>query len=403
MSEPYRYGYGEPYRLEPSPLYARLRSQQPVARIAAPHGEQAWLITQHESVRAVLRDPRFSRAAAVEIRGRLPRSNAIVTPVNPMSALDPPEHSSVRRLMAKAFTQAEVDRLQPRAERIVAELIDDMIAAGPPADLDEVFSRQYPYMLVSEMFGVPWTDYLRFLEWATPVLVPSSHTKEQIAAAEAQLREYVTALAARNLEHSGDDLLASLLAEVRGGDNAAFSEDDLIFLVVGLLMNNSVAVLLTSSMYALLTHPDELSWLRAHMSQLRQAVEELLRYAPLGADVPSGAQGHARVATEDVELDGVTIRAGDIVLPSITSANRDEHVFADADRLDLARAPNPHLAFGYGTHHCTGAALTRMMLSISIAALLTRLPSLRLAVPVEEVPWNLGMPVRGPAKLPVRW
>lgn len=402
MSEPYPYGYGEPYRLEPSPLYAQLRVQRPVARVATPHGEQAWLVTQHESVRAVLRDPRFSRAAAVQIRERLPRSNAIVTPVNPMSALDPPEHSGIRRLLAKAFTQAEVDRLRPRAERIIAELIDDMVAAGPPADLDEVFSRRYPYMLVSEMFGVPWSDYVQFLEWATPVLVPSSHTKEQIAASETQLREYVSALAARNLERSGNDLLASLLAEVRTGQYA-FTEDDLIFLVVGLLMNNSVAVLLTSSMYALLTHPEQLSWLRAHMSELPQAVEELLRYAPLGSDVPSGAQGHARVATADVELDGVTIRAGDVVLPSITSANRDEQVFAEPDRLDLARTPNPHLAFGYGTHHCTGAALTRMMLPVSIAALLTRLPSLRLAVPEDEVPWNLGMPVRGPAKLPVRW
>ena len=174
-------------------------------------------------------------------------------------------------------------------------------------------------------------------------------------------------------------------------------------MAVALLVNDSVANQIGSCLYLLFTEPEQLAWLRAHMSLVEEAVEELLRFAPLSPDLPAGGQGHVRMAMEDVELDGVLIRAGEFVLPSLTSANRDEEIFADAHKLDLTRTTNRHIAFGYGTHRCPGEKVGRMEMQVAIGSLLTRFPNLRLAVPVDEVPWKTGMASRGPTRLLAEW
>jgi cytochrome P450 len=179
-------------------------------------------------------------------------------------------------------------------------------------------------------------------------------------------------------------------------DEQQVTEEESINIVVGLLLNKSIAIQIGSCLYLLLTHPDQLAWLRANMSQVPQAVEELLRFAPLATYAPVGAQGHIRMATENIELDEVLIRAGDFVLPSIVSANQDERVFADAHKLDLTRASNRHIVFGHGTHRCPGEKMARMEMQVAVGSLLTRFPNLRLAVPVDEVPWKMDRLSRGP-------
>jgi len=401
MRKTYRYGFDAPYRLEPTPLYGMLRSEDPVARVTPPYGEEAWLVTRHESVKTVMKDPRFSRAAVVASGERTPRVTEFVAPTNPISAVDPPEHTRIRKLISGVFTRLAVEQRRPRARQITGELIDEMIAAGPPRDVISAFAAPFQTLIVGEIFGVPRSDRLQFREWSAPVMSQWSCTKQQIDAAYAQMREYLASLIAQKREQPGDDLMSMLVLSYV--DQQQITEREAINLAISLLVNDSVVNQLASGLYLLLTHPDQLAWLRANMSRVPDAVEELLRFAPLTADIPIGGQGHVRMAMEDIELDGVHIRAGEFVVPSINSANRDERVFDEPHRLDLTRASNPHIVFGHGTHHCVGEKLARMEMQVAVESLLTRFPNLALAVPVDEVPWKKGTVTRGPAALQVTW
>ena len=401
MRKIYRYGFDAPYRLDPTPLYGMLRSEEPVARVTPPYGEEAWLVTRHESVKTVMKDPRFSRAAVVASGERTPRVTEFVPPANPISATDPPEHTRLRKLISGVLTRLAVEQRRPRAQQIAGELIDEMIAIGPPLDVISAFAVPFQTLIMGEIFGVPQSDRLQFREWTIPVVSQWSCTKQQVDAAYARMREYLGSLIARKREQPGDDLMSTLvLSHV---DQQQITESEVINLAISLLVNDSVVNQLGSSLYLLLTHPDQLGWLRANMPQVPEAVEELLRFAPLTADIPIGGQGHVRMAMEDIELDGVHIRAGEFVMPSINSANRDERVFVDPHKLDLTRTSNPHIAFGIGPHHCLGEKLGRMEMQVAVDSLLTRFPNLALAVSVDEVPWKIGMSSRGPAALPVTW
>jgi nocardicin N-oxygenase len=401
MRRVYDYGHDEPYRLDPTPLYAKLRSQEPVARVSTPYGDAGWLVTRYESVKTVLHDPSFSRAAAVEQGDRLPRASAHVPKVNPMSATDPPEHSRLRQLVSGAFTKHKAQQHRARTEEIANELIDELVSAGPPADLNHGFAKRFPILSLAEILGMPRSECIQVKEWTTPIVTRRGHTAAEISTAHARLEEYLTALLARRRAHPEDDFISTLVQSQQR--KSRYTDDELVFLVASLLINDSVASHLGSALYLLLTHPEQLAWLRENPHHMPHAVEELLRFTPQSPDIPSAGQGHVRYAVEDIEIDGVKIRAGEWVLPSIISANRDERVFPDADRLDLTRTRNRHIAFGFGTHHCPGAALTRMQLQVAFTTVLTRFPHLALALPADEVPWKTGHVTRGPEKLPVTW
>jgi cytochrome P450 len=317
-----------------------------------------------------------------------------------MSALDPPEQTRLRKLIAAAFTKGQAELRRPRAQQIADELLDGIIAAGPPVDIIDAFAIRFPVMLMGEVIGVPQSDRIQFRDWAVPVLSHTGYTKQQVDEVYVQLRGYIASLVARKREQLTDDLL-STFARAQAAER--LTEQEVVNMAVALLVNDSVANQIGSCLYVLFTHPDQLAWLRANMSRIPEAVEELLRFTPLAPDLPAGGQGHVRMAMEDVEIDGVLIRAGEFVLPSITSANRDEQVFAEAHKLDLTRTRNPHIAFGHGTHRCPGEKMGRMEMQVAMGSLLTRFPNLRLAVPVDDVPWKTGMVSRGPTKLLVEW
>jgi cytochrome P450 len=400
MSNAHRYGFDDTDRDDTTPLYAKLRSDEPVARVCTPYGDDGWLVTRYESVKAVLHNASFSRAAVIEIHERLPRSSVHVPKVNLLSRYDLPEHSRFRQLVSGAFTKRKAEQYRPRTEEIANELIDELVATGPPADLIHGFAKRLPILSLAEILGIPPSDSTRVKEWAAPIVTRRGHTEAEIAAAHAQLEEYLTALMARRREHPEDDFITSLVQERK----RRHTEHELVLLVASLLINDSVAAHLALHLYLLLIHPEQLAWLREHMNRVPQAVEELLRFAPVFQDAPNAGQGNIRRAKEDVELDGVTIQAGEWVLPSITSANRDERVFPGAERLDITRTTSrKHVSFGFGTHHCPAAPLSRMQLQVAVTAVLTRLPDLALAVPVDELPWKAGQVTRGPEKLPVRW
>jgi nocardicin N-oxygenase len=255
-------------------------------------------------------------------------------------------------------------------------------------------------MMICEMLGVPYDDRGKF--GGLPRMIMSATAGAQANQAGTDLLEYLRGLIIERRARPTVDMISAL---VQACDNdGQITEDELVALAENLLVGSyeTTANEMANFLFILLSRPDQLAWLRQDLSRVPAAVEELLRFVPLAAGAP-GAGGHARIATADVELDGVTIRAGDAVLPSIVSANRDERVFAQPDQLDLTRRSNPHVAFGHGIHHCVGAQLARMELQATLAGLLSRFPALRLAVPPDEVPWKIGFIQRGPAELLAEW
>lgn len=394
-SEPRSYPFSEPDRLHLDPLYARLRAEEPLIRVRLAYGEDAWLATRYQDVRTVLGDPRFSRAAALE---RDEPRNRPEPGTGGLLSMDPPEHTRLRKLVAKAFTMRRVEELRPRVREITDGLLDRMVGNGAPADLVEEFALPLPVTVICELLGVPYEDRGDFRTWSSAALSTTALSREQIQEYLQNLHDYMAGLVARRRAQPTDDLLGAL---VRARDEEdRLSEDELVRLGVGLLIagHETTATQIPNFVYVLLTHPDECARLRAEPELIPRAVEELLRYVPLGT-----AAAFARYATEDVEVGDVLVRAGEPVLAVVASANRDETVFSDPDTLDLTREVNPHVGFGHGVHHCLGAPLARMELQVALDSLLRRLPGLRFAVPESELRWKTGMLVRGLTSLPVAW
>ncbi|WP_055549120.1 cytochrome P450 [Streptomyces sp. NBRC 110028] len=394
-AEPLAYPFAAE-KLNLAPLYERLRREEPLARVQLPYGEPAWLATRYEDARLVLGDPRFSRAAAV---GRdAPRVRPYAPGPGTISTFDPPEHSRLRRLVTKAFTVRQIDRMRSRVQQIADELVDAIRAEGAPADLVEDFALPLPITVICELLGVPFEDRGDFRLWSEAFLSTTKYTLEEIKGYRALLRDYMAGLVAERRTAPQDDLLSSLVA-ARDNDDR-LSEDELLSLAESILIagHETTATQIANFLYVLLTRPEHLAALRADLDQVPQAVEELLRFTPLG----SGSL-QPRYAVEDVEVGGVTVRAGEPVVVAINSANRDESVYTGPDQLDLRRHEATHIGFGHGPHHCLGAPLARMELRIALRTLLERLPGLRLADAEQDVEWKVGVSTRGVRRLPVTW
>ncbi|WP_433687856.1 cytochrome P450 [Micromonospora carbonacea] len=390
-----RYPFGDPDRLDLDPRYARLRRDEPLIRVRLPYGEPAWLATRHADVRTVLGDARFSRAAAV---GRDEPRNTARQIRGGILSMDPPDHTRLRRLVARAFTARRVEELRPRTRQVADELVDNLLAVGPPADLVEHLATPLPIRVICDLLGVPVADQDRFHTWSEAIVSTTSLSQEQIQQYIDNLFAYMGELIALRRDEPTDDLIGAMV-RARDADDR-LSEGEVVQLAAGLLAagHETTVTQIPNFVYVLLHHPDEWARLRADRTLVPRAVEELMRFVPLGATA-----AFARYAKEDVEIGGVLVRAGEPVVVSIPSANRDETVFADADRLDLGREVNPHLGFGHGVHHCVGAQLARMELQVVLDTLLDRTPQLRLAVPEPELTWKSGLLVRGLTAMPVAW
>jgi nocardicin N-oxygenase len=389
------YPFGREQTLELEPEFVELRQRCPVSRVRLPVGGEAWLATSYEAVKKVLADPAFSRQAAT--RPDAPRLSPELLPSRSIMALDPPEHTRLRRLIARAFTARRAEALRPRIRQIADELLGRMESAGAPADVAHHLALPLPLITVCELLGVPIGDRDEFSSFSD-ALTSRELTTEQIAAARRRFEDYLLTLVESRRGEPGDDLLSAMLKAQDEGDH--LSDDELVNIMVALLVGGrgSPAVFLTSAIYLLLRAPAQLALLRNDHSLIPNAVEELLRFIPIGV-----AGGFVRVATRDVELGGVTIAAGEAVLPAMISANRDAAVFEEPDELDVTRKLNPHLGFGHGAHHCIGAPLARVLATTALEALLTRFPNLRLAADTDAPAWRQGKVVRSLTSLNVAW
>lgn len=380
------------------PVLAELMREGPLTRIRLPHGEGwAWLATRHEDVKTITNDPRFSRAEAA---GRqitrlaphfAPRPGALAW-------ADQPDHNRLRHAVSAAYTVSAVKRLRPRAQKMLDGLVDEMTRTGSPADLVESVLEPFPISVVCEVMGVPVDERQKLHHW-TREIISTAGGAEAAELAKKGLFGWI-GQAVRDSGAEGDaespEVLSLLGAAVRRGE---LGEEEAVS-VAGPLQIGGEAVTNNSGQmfYTLLTRPDLLEHLRSDPASRPAAIEELLRHIPHRASV-----GLPRVATEDVDIQGVRISAGDAVYVSYLAANRDPAVFPDPDRIDFDRDADAHVAFGNGPHFCTGAVFSRMQIELLVDTLLERLPGLRLAVPADEVPFRQRTMIRGPVALPVAW
>ncbi|MDG4765937.1 cytochrome P450 [Solwaraspora sp. WMMD406] len=378
------------------PRLARLRAQCPVSRVRLPYGGDAWLATRYADVTTVLADPRFSRAAAC--RPDVPRQTEAPPVATTILDLDRPEHSRLRRIAATAFAQWRVELLRPYVRQVAAERVDALLAGPTPADLCTTVALPVPMTVLCHVLGVPLADRDRFRVWTEALLAPGAMPADRFRAIAAQLEDYLGELIAHRRRSATDDLLGVLVRAT--DDGATMTERELVSFGVTLLAAGfeTTASHLASSTYLLLRHRRFWDLLCRSPQRVPDVVRELLRFVPL-----NGGSGLPRVATEDVELGGVTIRAGEAVFTSAVSANRDATVYPDPDTFDPDRRPAArHLAFGHGPHRCLGAWLSTMELEEVIGTLTARVPGLRLLDP-DGVRWRTGTIVRGPLALPVHW
>jgi cytochrome P450 len=376
---------------DPYPYYRRMREQDPV------HWNdqiRAWFLTRHADVSELLRDDRFSADRTLSER-YLPPPPHRERPSRSMLVVDPPDHTRLRGLVNKAFTPRMVEQLRPRIVAIAADLLD---RARPATSMDLVtdFAYPLPVVVIAEMLGVPPQDRLRFQEWSAvlvrgldPILEPAVH--EQVFDARDALTGYLRLVVADRRREPREDLISALIAAEEHGD--VLSEGELLAMCNLLLVagHETTVNLIANSVLTLLQHPDQRERLRREPGLARAAVEELLRFT-------SPVQWTGRVAIEEVQIDGRTVQPLQSVVGILAAANRDPAVFADPDRLDLGRDPNPHHAFGRGIHFCLGAPLARLEAQVALPMLLERFPGMRLAgEPVGRPTWVL----RGLQHLPV--
>jgi cytochrome P450 len=396
-TEPIPFPFRPPSSLyEPSREYGELRESHPVAQVRTPDGKTAWLATGHAEVRQMLIDPRFSRAAA---SGPDTPKMGLVAADDSILGMDPPEHTRLRKLVARAFTARRVEELRPRVAKLVDELLDEIETLPRPVDLVEHFSLPLPVQVICELLGVPADDRQRFHAWSDAALGDWQRDPDEVAAAVDGLSRYLAGLIAAKRAEPSDDLMTALIA-ARDRDDR-LSEHELVMLSLSLLIagHETTANQINMFLLTLLRYPEELARLRADLEAIPRAVEELMRFAQLG----QGGAGLPRVTTEEVELGGVRLPAGAAVMPVLNAANRDPDVFDRPDWLDLSRTDNPHLGFGAGVHHCLGAQLARMELQEALRGLLGRMPDLRVTVPDSELRFKSGMILRSLEALPVTW
>lgn len=385
----------------PSPLYAQLRDQCPVAKVRTEGGVDAWVVTRYEDVRALSADPRLSRAAAC--RPDTPRiGGTMYTTPEMIISMDEPEHRRLRKLVMKAFTTRRVELMRPRVQEVSDQLIDAMAQSGSPADLVPALALPLPLTVIGELLGVPSEDLQEFERWARAfATVDDRAGGEESLNGLAKLSEYIVGLIAAKRANPTDDMLSELIS-ARDNDDR-LSEQELVtfgFTLIGAGFDTTANQLANSVLALIHDHPDKWRWLGENPERIPTAVEELLRHVNLFA---TDTTGFPRVAIADIEVAGATIRAGDPVVLALTSANRDPAVFEDADTLDLAREHNPHISFGHGIHHCLGMRLGQMEMQIALDGLVRRFPDLRLAIPPEQLPWHVGEINHTLTSLPVAW
>lgn len=372
-----------------------IREEAPLTRVRLWDGSTPWLVTRYAEQRALLADPRVSAdLTSPGYPNKAPRGD---TGGLSFIMMDDPEHARLRRMVTAPFAIKRVEAMRPAVQKIVDDLIDDMLAGPNPVDLVEAFALPVPSLVICELLGVPYADH-DFFQHNTKTMINRNSAPEERSAAVRELAGYLGRLVGERLADPTDDLLSGLAERVTAGEltHQQATETAVLLLIAG---HETTANMIALGTATLLEHPEQLALLREtdDPKLVAGAVEELLRYLNITHS------GRSRAATEDIEIAGQVVRAGEGLLVPNEIGNRDPEVFTDPDRLDLRRDARRHVAFGFGVHQCLGQPLARMELQVVYGTLYRRIPTLRLAGRIEDVPFKHDGFVYGVHELPVAW
>ncbi|MHA7960960.1 cytochrome P450 [Streptomyces sp. L500] len=372
----------------PPPRYTTYREQEGLVLSYLPNGNKCWLVTRHEDVRAVFTNPKIS--SNPDHKGFPNISETMGVPKQEQIpgwfvGMDSPEHDRFRKALIPEFTVRRVRAMRPAIEETVDKLIDELLASGNSADLVADFALPVPSLVISALLGVPPVDR-DFFESRTRTLVAiRSSTDQQRDTATKELLRYINRLIDIKSKWPQDDLVSRLLAT----GTIAPHELSGVLLLLLIAGHETTANNIALGVMTLLQNPQ---WIGDD-----RVVEETLRFHSV-ADIVS-----LRVAVEDVEISGQLVRAGEGIIPLVAAANHDEKVFACPHAFDPSRTDRHHVAFGYGMHQCLGQNLVRVEMEIAYRKLFERIPTLRLAVPVEELAFKHDVVLFGLHEMPVQW
>ncbi|KAA6212016.1 cytochrome P450 [Streptomyces albofaciens JCM 4342] len=378
------------------PECAWLRNHRPVARIRTLTGDPAWLVSTHALVSYVLKEDALFSMDPVGAPDA-PRLCAAAFPAGLRNSMTHFHSAGLREAVMHALSPPAVARAAEVMRERAHQLIDAFQAEGPPVDLKQHFTDPYTVTTLCTVLGLPDTDWRRMLSCLDITIMTACAPFEGAALnwdkGVARMAAYL-----QDPHAAQAPGLLGLLARFR--EQADPVPDETLATALHTLFEAGVAsasTALLNTVLLLLLRPEEAQWLRAHPEHLGTAVDELLRYNLSIGD------GMSRIATQDTELGGVAIRAGELVVVLVEGANHDPQAFPSPERLDLTRSPNPHMAFGAGRHYCPATHLARTHAAVAFAALLERLPDLRLAVPADLLNWRSRWVKRTPERLPVLW
>jgi cytochrome P450 len=385
----------------PPPEYKAMREEAPLVR-SAQRDSPVWLVTRYAEARQILNGPGISTSPETpghpdhtfteedpppELKDHMEKFRA-----GHFINMDPPEHTRFRRLLIPEFTVRRIRTMHPGIQRLVDDLIDDMLSQGE-VDLVEAFGLALPSLVICQLLGIPYADH-EFFQSRTRLMVATGTDRRAGLIAVAEISEYLDHLVTKAEAAPKDDLLGRL---IQGG---VLTHDELVGVIFLLLVagHETTANMIPLSALTLLKHPEQLAALRENPERWPDAVEELLRFHSI---VDWAA--FDRVATEDQEIGGQQVKAGEAIYVLGASANRDERAFERPDEFDIDRGARHHVAFGYGVHQCLGQSLARAEMEIALRTLFERIPDLRLAVPEEDVPFKYDAAIFGAQAMPVTW
>ncbi|TSB43069.1 cytochrome P450 [Streptomyces benahoarensis] len=383
---------------DPPREITRMRAARPVSPLRFPDGHEGWIVTGYDEARQLLADSRFSSRQDIGILHVPYETPGMPVPTEPSPqvpglfiAMDPPDHTRLRRKLTGAFTVKRMRRLEEHIADVVEQQLDALARLAPPVDLVKEFALPVPSLVICELLGVPYEDRDTFQTNSARFLLKEQTLEEKMAAYGA-MTAYLAELVTRKRAEPGDDILSDLARH----DDLTIEELTGIAFLLLLAGHETTANMLGLGAFALLEHPEQLAALRADPELTPGAVEELMRYL-------SVADMFYRYATEDIALGGETLPEGSTVVVSLLAANRDPRRFDDPDALDIRRNARGHLSFGHGVHQCLGQQLARIEMRAGFDGLLRRFPDLALAVPADEVRLRTDMNIYGVHALPVTW
>src|SRR5580693_3252767 len=359
---------------------------QPVSRVRLTDGRPCWLVLGYTECATVLADPRFGREHVGRPQVRVAGTRDI--------SMDGSEHAAVRRVAARAFTARRIDGYRPLVQRHVDELIDALEAEPQPGDLVSGLVAPLPLRVVCEVTGVPDGDWEMFYGWLAGINSIVAYGSDDAVAARSELDAYLAGLVKAKRANPGDDLLSAWTTETTHD----LTDPELVELTVALLLGGIEVNTTSAGVRALFQHPDQMEKLRAAPEKAAAAADEILRYTAVSA------MSRVQVVATDTELGGFAMRAGEHIMAVGVAGNRDPRVFHDPNVFDIDRVQAaPTLAFGYGPHVCLGSALGKMQVELATIALLQRLPGMRPAIPLDELPWRHDRINCGLKSFPVAW